>query len=136
MTPTSPLFLTVDEVLGLHEDQLRLYGGMPGIRDRGGLEASIAMPSATFAGTFLHKDLFEMAAAYAFHIAENQSFFDGNKRTALNAALVFLGLNGWTITDPDQRLYDAMLAIANHDLDKLGMAQLLRDLAHSGTEED
>ena len=71
----------------LHEDQLRLYGGMPGIRDRDALEASVAMPSATFAGTFLHEDVFEMAAAYAFHISENQSFIDGNKRTALNAAL-------------------------------------------------
>jgi death-on-curing protein len=70
-----------------------------------------------------------MAAAYAFHIAENQPFLDGNKRTGLNAALVFLGLNGWDIDDPESRLYEAMLSIAKGSLDKRELGLLLRELA-------
>jgi len=70
-----------------------------------------------------------MAAAYAFHLAENQPFVDGNKRTALNAALVFLDINGWIVSDPNERLYDAMIAISARSLDKRGLADVLRQLA-------
>ena len=69
-----------------------------------------------------------MAAAYAFHIAQNQPFLDGNKRTGLVAALVFLDLNGVTILDPQEKLYDAMIAIAERRMDKDGLAALLREL--------
>jgi len=99
-----PLFLSVEDVLALHGDQLRLFGGSAGVRDRGALESAVATPGATFDGEFLHEDLFHMAAAYAFHIAENQPFVDGNKRTGLNAALVFLDVNGWIVEDPHIRL--------------------------------
>ena len=75
-TDDEPLFLTVDEVL-LHADQLRLFGGSDGIRDQGALDSAVATPASTFDGKFLHQDLFHMAAAYAFHIAENQPFVDG-----------------------------------------------------------
>jgi death-on-curing protein len=53
-----------------------------------------------------------MAGAYAFHIAEGQPFVDGNKRTGLNAALVFLEINGWSVDDPHEELYDAMIGLA------------------------
>jgi death on curing protein len=75
-----PLFLSVADVLGLHDDQLRLFGGSAGVRDQGALESAVAMPEATFDDEFLHEDIFHIAAAYAFHIAENQPFVDGNKR--------------------------------------------------------
>jgi death-on-curing protein len=94
------------------------------------------MPAATFDGTFLHVSVFEMAAAYAFHIAQNQPFFDGNKRTGLNAALVFLYVNGWLVADPQMALYDAMLAFASHTLDKVGFARLLESLAVPLGEDD
>lgn len=129
-----PLFLTVDDVLELHADQLRLFGGSDGIRDPGALDSAIATAAATFGGAYLHEDLFHMAAAYAFHIAQNQPFLDGNKRTALNAALVFLDINGWIVTDPQETLYDAMIAIAERRLDKNGLAQAFRDLAIVDTE--
>ena len=77
-----------------------------------------------------------MAAAYAFHIAENQPFLDGNKRTALNAALVFLDINGWLVFDPDGRLFDAMIAISDRSLDKSGFAELFRELAVPAPETD
>ena len=63
-----------------------------------------------------------MAAAYAFHIAQNQPFLDGNKRVGLNACLLFLALNGWEVVDPPGSLYDAMIAFAEGTLEKPGMA--------------
>lgn len=77
-----------------------------------------------------------MAAAYAFHIAENQPFVDGNKRTALNAALVFLDVNGWVVRDPDMRLHDSMIALSSHALDKRGLSLILRELASPDAHED
>jgi death on curing protein len=73
-----------------------------------------------------------MAAAYAFHIAQNQPFFDGNKRTGLVSALVFLDLNEITVLDPQEKLYDAMIAIAERRMDKDGLAELLRGLSTQG----
>ncbi len=69
-----------------------------------------------------------MAAAYAFHIAENQPFLDGNKKTALVSALAFLDINGYVILDPNGLLYSMLIDIANHSADKYGLAQLFRSL--------
>jgi death-on-curing protein len=115
--------------LDLHSDQLHLFGGSDGLRDPAALESAVATPAVSFGGQFLQPDLFHMAAAYAFHIAQNQPFLDGNKRTALNAALVFLDINGWLVTDPDELLHDAMIAIAERRLDKDGLAGLFEKLA-------
>ena len=87
------------------------------------------MPQASFGGEYLHNGLFEMAAAYAFHVAENQPFLDGNKRTALVACLVFLDINGFVILDVEMRLYTAMIAIANKEMDKYDLANLLSELS-------
>lgn len=127
-------FLTVEDVEALHDDQLRSHGGLEGVRDHGGLESAIAAPAATFDGKLLHPSVFDMAAAYAFYIAQNHPFLDGNKRTALNAALVFLGINGWDVDDPNERLYEAMVGIAEHRVTKSEFAALLRDLAIAWTD--
>lgn len=124
-----PKFLTVDEVLVIHNEQIDAFGGLDGLRDAGLLESAVMMPQASFGGEYLHADLFEMAAAYAFHIAENQPFLDGNKRTALGAAMVFLGDNGFEFPADDLSLYDAMMAIANKRMDKYDLANLLKDLS-------
>ena len=71
----------------------------------------------------------------ATQIAENQPFVDGNKRTGLNAALVFLDVNGWVILDPDMRLYDAMIALSSRALDRHGLALILRELALPDQDE-
>jgi len=112
-------FLTLDDVLLLHEMQLHEYGGATGIRDKGLLESAVMMPQASFGGQFVHADVFEMAAAYAFHIAENQPFVDGNKRIALAAALVFLDWQDIEIEEPNEELYAAMIDIAKKILDKM-----------------
>jgi death-on-curing protein len=90
----------------------------------------VAVPRATAGGTFAHEDVFAMAAAYAFHIAQNQPFVDGNKRRGCSRPSSSL-ISTVTIRDPEGRLYDAMIAIAERRMDKVGLATLLREL--SGT---
>jgi death-on-curing protein len=126
-----PAFLTLAEVLEIHRFQIERYGGGLGIRDRGLLESAVAVPEASFGGERLHPSLFEMAAAYAYHIAQNQPFVDGNKRAALGAALVFLEMNGVSIGDPKGLLYDAMMDIASRKMTKEELGALLAGLAKS-----
>ena len=124
-----PLFLGLADVIRVHVDQIERYGGRVGTRDLGLLQSALAMPRASFGGEWLHRDLYEMAAAYAFHVAQDHPFVDGNKLTALACALVFLELNGVTITDPEGRLYQAMMDVASGALDKLGLASIFRTLS-------
>jgi death-on-curing protein len=126
---SDPVFLDVEDVLFIHDEQFGEYGGLAGVRDAGLLESAVATPRAMAGGAFAHEDLFAMAAAYAFHIAQNHPFMDGNKRTGLLAAIVFLDLNGVAIRDPEGRLYDAMIAIAERRMDKPGLAALLSELS-------
>jgi death-on-curing protein len=121
-------FLEVSDVLKIHEQQIEAFGGILGIRDKGLLESAVAMPQATFGGEYLHPDLFKMAAAYSFHIAENQPFLDGNKRTSLTSALVFLDINGILIIDEEMKLYEALIAIAKKEMDKYDLALLFSEL--------
>jgi death-on-curing protein len=132
----SPEFLELEDVLALHAEALRRWGGRPGVRDVGLLESAVGQARASFGGRWLHPDVFSMAAAYAFHIAENQGFIDGNKRAALGAALMFLDLTGVELEDPDERLYEAMIAVSSRTLDKPGMARLLRELAAATVQSD
>jgi death on curing protein len=124
----SPIFLTLAEVINIHTNQIELYGGQNGVKDFGLLQSALAQPEASFAGQWLHEDIFLMAAAYAFHICQNHPFFDGNKRTALASALVFLELNGISLDDPKGKLLDAMLNIAKGNLSKQQFTQALKEL--------
>jgi len=123
------LFLTLAEVIEVHADQIRRYGGETGLRDLGLLESALAQPEASFAGEWLHKNLYEMAAAYAYHLCQNHPFIDGNKRTALASALVFLEINGIALEDPKGILLRAMLRIASGKFHKGAFADVLRKLA-------
>lgn len=127
-------FLTLAEVIEIHTDQIQRYGGSDGVRDMNLLSSAVAMPYASFSGSFLHSDIYEMASAYAFHICQNHPFVDGNKRTALASALVFLELNGISISDPKGKLYNAMIAIANGVMNKTEFAKILRDLNNYSKE--
>jgi death-on-curing protein len=124
---SDPLFLTLDEVLGIHADQIRGYGGRPGIRDLDLLRSALAMPETTYAGEFLHPTLFEMAAAYLFHVARNHPFVDGNKRTALMCALVFLGLNGQRLEVEPDSLYEMVDGVAAGGVEKAAVSVFLRE---------
>ncbi len=119
-------FLTLAEVIEIHTDQIERYGGSSGIRDINLLSSAVAMPYASIQDQFFHADLFDMASAYAFHISQNHPFIDGNKRTALAASLVFLELNGVSLSDSEDKLYEAMMSLASRSLDKAGLAAILR----------
>ncbi|MCX7039846.1 MAG: type II toxin-antitoxin system death-on-curing family toxin [Spirochaetes bacterium] len=119
----------MSEVLIVLQDQIRRYGGAYGLRDPALLSSALAMPSATFKGKFLHSDIYEQAAAYAFHLCQNAPFIDGNTRTALAAAFVFLDLNGVEIDDPIENLYRLMTQVANGKRTKPEIAVALRNLA-------
>ena len=126
-----PLFLTLAEAIEVHTDQITRYGGQDGVRDFGLLESALAQPEASFAGRWLHKDIYEMAAAYAYHLCQNHPFIDGNKRTALACALLFLELNGVSVSDPKGLLQGAMLNVAAGRMNKAALAQLLRALPYT-----
>lgn len=122
------IFLTLAEVIEIHADQIERYSGSKGVRDMGLLSSATAMPYASFSSEFLHSDIYEMAAAYAFHICQNHPFIDGNKRTALASALVFLEINGISISDAEGRLYDSMIAIVEGEINKTAFARILKSL--------
>ena len=122
----TPRFLDITEVLEIHQSRIDLYGGSHGVRDLGLLQSAIAQPSAGFGGQYLHADLFEMAAAYLFHIALNHPFVDGNKRTALAAALVFLEFNGVDFDSNEQEVEDITVLVAEGKLEKPQIADFFR----------
>ena len=122
----SPLFLGLEEVLEIHHDQITRYGGTEGIRDLGLLQSALSMPQAGAGNQYFHADLFEMAAAYLFHIVRNHPFVDGNKRTGVTAALVFLEMNGIQIRASDQALVQTVLAVAEGKRQKGALAGFFR----------
>jgi death-on-curing protein len=124
------VFLTHAQVETLHRLALEQHGGRDGVRDPSALEAAVLHPRNVH--FYVQGDLFDVAAAYAFHLAESQAFLDGNKRTGMAAALVFLRLNGVMIPAATEDLYAAMIAIAARRLDKPALAALLRRLARLG----
>lgn len=125
---SEPVFLTLAEVIDVHNDQIDRYGGQQGLRDIGLLHSALAQPEASFSGKWLHSDLYAMAAAYAYHICQNHPFIDGNKRTALACALVFMELNGISIADPKSLLKDAMLQMASSKMEKSEITTILKHL--------
>lgn len=121
-----PVFLTLAEVLEIHRDQLERYGGRGGIRDVGLLQSAVAAPSAGMADGYLRKNVFAMAAAYLVHINRNHPFLDGNKRTGIVSALVFLALNDISMTASEDDLEKAVLAVAEGKWDEARVEEFFR----------
>ncbi|NIA14852.1 MAG: type II toxin-antitoxin system death-on-curing family toxin [Nitrospiraceae bacterium] len=107
-----PHFLTIGDVLTIHEDQLSRYGGEVGGPSFDLLRAAVGAPSATFGGRFLYKTLFEVGAAYLYHITQNHPFVDGNKRVGIVAALVFFALNDIHLKVNEDELVDLSMGVA------------------------
>jgi death on curing protein len=126
-----PLFLDLEEVLEIHHDQIERYGGREGVRDLGVLQSALAMPQAGSSTQYYHTDLFEMAGAYLFHIVKNHPFVDGNKRTGITAALVFLEMNGIEVRATNEALLRIVLAVAEGTLGKSGIAEFFRKHSRS-----
>ncbi len=125
-----PLFLNIDRVLRTHLSLIERYGGEEGVRDIGLLHSAIAMPQASFGGEPLHKDLFETAAAYLYHIVQNHPFVDGNKRTGAAAAIIFLAMNDVEIEADEEGLVNLTLAVARGEAGKSEIAEFLRQRVH------
>jgi death-on-curing protein len=86
----------------------------------------MAMPAAGFGGRYLHTDLFEMAAAYLFHITQNHPFINGNKRIGAVASLVFLSLNDVEIEADEEEFERIILGVAERKIDKASVAEFFR----------
>jgi death-on-curing protein len=91
-------FLTVEQVIEIHAEVIRLHGGNPAIHDRGLVESAVSQPQATFGGQHLNATLHEMASALGFSLTSNHGFKDGNKRVGFTAMDVFLRVNGHKIS--------------------------------------
>lgn len=121
-----PIFLTLADVMEMHLYQLEHFGGSPGLRDMNLLKSAIAMPQMSFGGIVLHKNIFEMAAAYLFHVVENHPFLDGNKRTGAMAAIVFLDVNGMDFEATDDDFAEMVLQVASGRMGKQEVAAFLK----------
>lgn len=120
------LFLSLDEVLEIHRQQIEFYGGSAGLRDPAALESAIAQPEATFGGDWLHPGIAEMAAAYLFHLCQNHAFIDGNKRVAANTAITFLLMNDWEPLFDEAELVSTVLSVASGVMDKETLTDFFR----------
>lgn len=127
---SEPLFLSLSEVIEIHDYQIRNFGGTPGLRDIELLKSAIGMPKATFGGAFLHPAIYEMAAAYLFHLVGNHPFVDGNKRVGAMAALIFLDLNGIDFDAPEDDFSAMVLRVATGEMLKSEITLFLKKNAH------
>lgn len=118
-------FLTLEDVLEIHTDQIKHYGGKSGVGNQNLLLSAIAQPPSMFNGQYLHKSLHDKAAAYLFHICQNHPFIDGNKRVALVSMLVFLDLNGESIDYVEEDLETLTLKVAGGKIRKEEIARFL-----------
>ena len=121
-----PVWLSMELIERLHDRQLAEHGGPAGARDRGMLESALGRPLQKFAYGGLAIDLPVLAAAYAFGLARNHPFVDGNKRTAAVACELFFELNGYLLVAADEDLYPVFAALAAGDLPEDQLAEWLR----------
>lgn len=121
---TAWIYIDPRVVVAIHEEQLAEHGGGVGIRDPGLLESALSRaPNRT---AYSDPDVAELAAAYAYGIARNHPFVDGNKRTAFVCAELFLALNAWELTASDTDCVMTMLALAAGEMDEVSYAAWLR----------
>jgi death-on-curing protein len=121
-----PVFLSIEQVLAIHRRVVREFGGSAIVRDHGLLESAVAMPTAEFEGSLLHEDHAAMAAAYLFHLCTAHPFIDGNKRTALAAAEVFLMLNGLALRAAGRTVEEVVLRVARGEASKQEVTAFFR----------
>ena len=126
MMATEPVWVSRELAEAIHERQLAEHGGSEGVRDSGMLESAISRARHKYAYASTQIDIPDLAAAYAFGIARNHPFVDGNKRTAYVVCRTFLVLNGWDLIGPLADRYPVFLALAAGELDEAEFAEWLR----------
>ena len=122
---SEPIWLTVQDVAGLHSEQLAIFGGPAGIRDQGLLESALSRPVNRW--NYGESDLAVLAAAYAFGIVKNHPFVDGNKRASFAALMVFLRINEIAFAPDIAVATAAVVALAAGEIDETGFARWIRD---------
>lgn len=122
---SEPIWLFPELVIAFHDEQLREFGGPPGIRDRGMLESALDRPKNKW--TYGEQDLAKLAAAYAFGIARNHPFVDGNKRASLLSIVTFLGLNGIDFVADNAEAVVIIQGLAAGEIDEEGLSRWIRD---------
>ena len=124
-------FIPKQVILYFHEQLIELYSGTPGIRDEQLLDSALEQPKSSFEGSFLHESIFEMAAAYGFHICKNHPFVDGNKRISLVAMDTFLQENGHEITASEKETYKIIIALSSGEISKQELTEWLKENTES-----
>ena len=110
------LYLSVEQVLRIHQRQVEVFGGSEGLRDRAALAAAIGRPQATFGGEDLHPDPAAKAAALMHALIANHPFVNGNKRVGAMAAELFLLFNGFELAADDDEIEAVSMAVAAGEL--------------------
>lgn len=127
-TPDDCFHLSVEVVSEIHTEAIKKFGGLGGVRDENLLVSAVLTPQSSFGGKSPYADIVDVAAAYLFYICGNHPFLDGNKRTAMMAAIVFLRLNGIDTLPDSERWEQLMLEVAASKLDRDATTQRLRKL--------
>ena len=126
---TEPFFLTLNDILFIHQQEILISGGEPNIRDLEGLKACVDAPKASYGGEYLH-DFFGKAASYVTCLTMRHPFIDGNKRTALASALTFLYVNGYAVEESyDIELADLVLKFLSKEISKEDIIEHFRSKA-------
>jgi death-on-curing protein len=120
-----PFWLTRDIIVAIHDEQLAIHGGASGLRDEGMLVSALDRPRNKW--LYEQAELADLAAAYAFGMARNHPFVDGNKRTSLLALYTFLGVNGIDLIVPEAEAAAIILALAAGEVDEEGLTRWIRD---------
>lgn len=118
---TEPVWVDLDVVLAIHDEQLAEHGGQPGVRDHGLLESALGRPRNQFA--YGAQSITRLAASYDFGISRNHPFLDGNKRTSLVVAELFLELNGHELLASDVQCVSTFLQLAAGELSEDQLAE-------------
>ena len=122
-----PTFLTIEEVLLIYESMIDNYGGSHGIRDENLLFSALEMPRSGFGGEYFHKSIFEMAAAYLFHLVKNHPFVDGNKRIGLACADLFLAMNDFDLDLSIDKAVELTMKVASEASSKEEIAKIFKE---------
>ncbi len=119
-------YLSEGLVLEIHRNLIQIFGGSHGLRDRGLLLSALAQPKMTVGGKYMHRTVFDKAAAYGYHLCADHPFVDGNKRVALMAMCLFLEKNGYEFNASERDVFETMMAMAAGNLKKPAIAEWLR----------
>ena len=127
-TPDDCFHLTVEIVREIHDEAVKNFGGLHGIRDEALLASAVFAPQSSFGGKSPYSDLIDIAAAYLFYLCRNHPFLDGNKRAGMAAAIIFLRLNGFHPAADSEKWEELVFDVASSKIDREQTTRRLRKL--------